>query len=154
MYALDKLWLAVIYSGVWYAHWKIYIQQVVQENIYSCTLWFIVITMLDYSFFYTLWCITFVEPCQFKYLVGKELLAYIYFSLVFLAFGRYLYLFGCWCRWVYSLYTIKYVGVWGYGLYKLLSYLYNEEFDPGSGWTLATGLTHASRGAAHRRTGA
>ena len=41
--------------------------------------------------------------------------------------------------------------------------LYNEEFDPGSGWTLATGLTHASRGAAwsqladfdgDRRTGA
>ena len=27
-------------------------------------------------------------------------------------------------------------------------YIYNEEFDPGSGWTLATGLTHASRGAA------
>ena len=27
-------------------------------------------------------------------------------------------------------------------------YYYNEEFDPGSGWTLATGLTHASRGAA------
>ena len=26
--------------------------------------------------------------------------------------------------------------------------LYNEEFDPGSGCTLATGLTHASRGAA------
>ena len=26
-------------------------------------------------------------------------------------------------------------------------YFYNEEFDPGSGWTLATGLTHASRGA-------
>ncbi len=26
----------------------------------------------------------------------------------------------------------------------------NEEFDPGSGWTLATGLTHASRGAAWR----
>ena len=24
--------------------------------------------------------------------------------------------------------------------------IYNEEFDPGSGWTLATGLTHASRG--------
>ena len=23
---------------------------------------------------------------------------------------------------------------------------YNEEFDPGSGWTLAAGLTHASRG--------
>ena len=28
---------------------------------------------------------------------------------------------------------------------------YNEEFDPGSGWTLATGLTHASRGAAWRK---
>ena len=27
-------------------------------------------------------------------------------------------------------------------------YFYNGEFDPGSGWTLATGLTHASRGAA------
>ena len=25
---------------------------------------------------------------------------------------------------------------------------YNGEFDPGSGWTLAAGLTHASRGAA------
>ena len=25
---------------------------------------------------------------------------------------------------------------------------YNVEFDPGSGWTLATGLTHASCGAA------
>ena len=25
---------------------------------------------------------------------------------------------------------------------------YDEEFDPGSGWTLATGLTHASRGVA------
>ena len=24
--------------------------------------------------------------------------------------------------------------------------IYNGEFDPGSGWTLATGLTHASRG--------
>ena len=24
-------------------------------------------------------------------------------------------------------------------------YFYNEEFDPGSGWTLATGLTHALR---------
>ena len=37
---------------------------------------------------------------------------------------------------------------------------YKEEFDPGSGWTLAAGLTHASRGAARgaisggdRRTG-
>ena len=27
-------------------------------------------------------------------------------------------------------------------------YFYNGEFDPGSGWTLAAGLTHASRGAA------
>ena len=27
-----------------------------------------------------------------------------------------------------------------------LKFYYNEEFDPGSGWTLATGLTHASRG--------
>ena len=26
-------------------------------------------------------------------------------------------------------------------------YNYNEEFDPGSGWTLAGGLTHASRAA-------
>ncbi len=26
--------------------------------------------------------------------------------------------------------------------------IYDEEFDPGSGWTLAAGLTHASRGAA------
>ena len=26
--------------------------------------------------------------------------------------------------------------------------LYNGEFDPGSGWTLAAGLIHASRGAA------
>ena len=31
---------------------------------------------------------------------------------------------------------------------KSRRYFYNEEFDPGSGWTLATGLTHASRGAA------
>ena len=38
--------------------------------------------------------------------------------------------------------------------------IYNEEFDPGSGWTLATGLTHASRGVSRsllfrddRRTG-
>ena len=31
---------------------------------------------------------------------------------------------------------------------KEIIFFYNEEFDPGSGWTLATGLTHASRGAA------
>ena len=37
--------------------------------------------------------------------------------------------------------------------YSELSYnfFYNEEFDPGSGWTLATGLTHASRGAARKK---
>ena len=27
------------------------------------------------------------------------------------------------------------------------TFFYNGEFDPGSGWTLAAGLTHASRGA-------
>ena len=44
---------------------------------------------------------------------------------------------------------------------KFLKTFYNEEFDPGSGWTLAAGLTHASRGvtgvlalADDRRTGA
>ena len=31
---------------------------------------------------------------------------------------------------------------------KIKNDINNEEFDPGSGWTLATGLTHASRGAA------
>ena len=30
--------------------------------------------------------------------------------------------------------------------FRLTDIIYNEEFDPGSGWTLATGLTHASRG--------
>ena len=30
---------------------------------------------------------------------------------------------------------------------RFWKFLYYEEFDPGSGWTLATGLTHASRGA-------
>ena len=28
----------------------------------------------------------------------------------------------------------------------ILQTIYDEEFDPGSGWTLAAGLTHASRG--------
>ena len=44
---------------------------------------------------------------------------------------------------------------------KLFKIIYNGEFDPGSGLTLAAGLTHASRGAAlvlvldgDRRTGA
>ena len=34
------------------------------------------------------------------------------------------------------------------GQTRNIKHLYNEEFDPGSGWTLAAGLTHASRGAA------
>ncbi len=49
----------------------------------------------------------------------------------------------------------------GLGIWKdKKNNFYNEEFDPGSGWTLAGGLTHASRGAAQvailggdRRTG-
>ena len=28
---------------------------------------------------------------------------------------------------------------------QFINFFYNEEFDPGSGWTLAAGLTHASR---------
>ena len=31
-------------------------------------------------------------------------------------------------------------------MYMEVKIFYNEEFDPGSGWTLAAGLTHASRG--------
>ena len=31
-------------------------------------------------------------------------------------------------------------------IFGITDIIYNEEFDPGSGWTLATGLTHASRG--------
>ena len=31
---------------------------------------------------------------------------------------------------------------------SILQTIYNGEFDPGSGWTLAAGLIHASRGAA------
>ena len=40
-----------------------------------------------------------------------------------------------------------------YIIYRAFSkrYFYSGEFDPGSGWTLATGLTHASRGAAWRK---
>ena len=48
---------------------------------------------------------------------------------------------------------------WNYSQFKQL--IYNGEFDPGSGWTLAAGLIHASRGAARvaipggdRQTGA
>ena len=44
---------------------------------------------------------------------------------------------------------------------RLKKNIYNGEFDPGSGWTLAAGLIHASRGAARiaifggdRQTGA
>ena len=35
---------------------------------------------------------------------------------------------------------------WRQGIVEHRKILYNGEFDPGSGWTLATGLTHASRG--------
>ena len=31
---------------------------------------------------------------------------------------------------------------------QIEQFIYNGEFDPGSGWTLAAGLIHASRGAA------
>lgn len=48
-----------------------------------------------------------------------------------------------------------------WGQNKKIKQIYNEEFDPGSGWTLAAGLIHASRGATgvaihagDRRTGA
>ena len=34
--------------------------------------------------------------------------------------------------------------------FDIQTFNYNEEFDPGSGWTLAAGLIHASRGAARR----
>ena len=44
---------------------------------------------------------------------------------------------------------------------RFKQHIYNGEFDPGSGWTLAAGLIHASRGAARvaipggdRQTGA
>ena len=33
-------------------------------------------------------------------------------------------------------------------LLSVSNFIYNGEFDPGSGWTLAAGLIHASRGAA------
>ena len=45
------------------------------------------------------------------------------------------------------------VWLWSWGIrafsslaITLSTLFYNGEFDPGSGWTLATGLTHASRG--------
>ena len=34
--------------------------------------------------------------------------------------------------------------------YNQIQSSYNGELDPGSGWTLAAGLTHASRGAAQK----
>ena len=60
--------------------------------------------------------------------------------------------------------TVNRVWLWttinGFRSEDMINNLNNEEFDPGSGWTLATGLTHASRGAAQvaipggdRRTG-
>ncbi len=33
-----------------------------------------------------------------------------------------------------------------YNVVQIIKDLYDGEFDPGSGWTLAAGLTHASRG--------
>ena len=49
---------------------------------------------------------------------------------------------------------------WNY-ISQFKQLIYNGEFDPGSGWTLAAGLIHASRGAARlaivggdRQTGA
>ena len=42
-------------------------------------------------------------------------------------------------------------------LVRVKQFIYNGEFDPGSGWTLAAGLTHASRGTVailDRQTGA
>ena len=48
--------------------------------------------------------------------------------------------------------TVNRVWLWttinGFRSEDMINNLNNEEFDPGSGWTLATGLTHASRGAA------
>ena len=59
-------------------------------------------------------------------------------------------------RWVPGNRTLKNNEPW----VEIKTINYNEEFDPGSGWTLAAGLTHASRGAARvailggdRRTG-
>ena len=46
-----------------------------------------------------------------------------------------------WCGWGMP-------GFSGYSDSHQIFIFYNVEFDPGSGWTLATGLTHASRGAA------
>ena len=53
---------------------------------------------------------------------------------------------------IFRIDTVKEVWLWttitDSGARILRNNLNNEEFDPGSGWTLATGLTHASRGAA------
>ena len=65
---------------------------------------------------------------------------------------------------IFRIDTVNRVWLWttitDSGARILRNNLNNEEFDPGSGWTLATGLTHASRGAAQvaipggdRRTG-
>ena len=44
-------------------------------------------------------------------------------------------------QWVFLI--VVYECLWLHFFYMIF---YNGEFDPGSGWTLATGLTHASRG--------
>ena len=53
---------------------------------------------------------------------------------------------------IFRIDTVKEVWLWttinGFRSEDMINNLNNEEFDPGSGWTLATGLTHASRGAA------
>ena len=65
---------------------------------------------------------------------------------------------------IFRIDTVNRVWLWttinGFRSEDMINNLNNEEFDPGSGWTLATGLTHASRGAAgvaipagDRRTG-
>ena len=57
--------------------------------------------------------------------------------------------FGC-SSWWDNAARHKTFSVWGFSFGDSLDAqtFYNGEFDPGSGWTLATGLTHASRGAA------
>ena len=48
---------------------------------------------------------------------------------------------------IYIIYFRPVQTIWQVMSFKgITDIIYNEEFDPGSGWTLATGLTHASRG--------
>ena len=55
------------------------------------------------------------------------------------------------CTGYASLWQTDFFRVRPSGRSRILMIFYNGEFDPGSGWTLATGLTHASRGAAWRK---